>query len=280
VPAGFTLNEAERTPTGWGATFTVPDGSILFHGHFPGRPVLPGIGFLSMVNQTLAAAAGVDKVPLHISGLRRIKFRRLVETGGAFDVCIGQERTAAGAHPIRVHQRGDIVMDGHVILSDALAPGPHVLPDTDLTPAPSQVALEGIIPHRRPMRLVDQLEAIRIGEAITRCVVQPSWPMVVDGSAPSVLLIEVVAQTAAACVGWEKIGEERGQGGDYLVGIRRAHLSSARVDAGQSILTRAVTIQRRSNFAVFDGMVTSDGEIMCTATIQAFRPSQEEAPRS
>ena len=280
VPAGFTLKTVKRTPVGWQAAFTVPDESILFQGHFPGRPVIPGIGFLCMVDETLSATDGGREGPRYTSGLRRIKFRRLVEKGGTFEVLIGHERTAFGAHHITVGEGGEVVMDGHLIPSDASPSSPDPIPDTDQKPEPCQITLGDIIPHERPMRIVDDLVAIRAGEAVTRSAVLHTWPLVVEGSAPSTLLIEAVAQTAAACVGWEQVGEERARGGDYLVGIRKAHLSQPRIDAGQSFVTRVVTIQKRSNFAVFHGMVTSVGKVLCTATIQAFRPAQGDTKGS
>lgn len=58
-------------------TRVAPD-SPWFDGHFPGRPVLPGVAILSMVFEMVRRAALEQDRPVRISGMRRVRFRKPV----------------------------------------------------------------------------------------------------------------------------------------------------------------------------------------------------------
>lgn len=274
MTAGFAMSESGAVGANWQATFIVPPDSILFGGHFPGRPVLPGVGLLSMLDATLAEAKGADNLPLFVGGLRRVKFRQLVECGGIFKTFIRCEPTPTGGHAFSVVMDNDVVMDGLLGTADSTLLQ-SAAAQASLPPVAPQVALEDLIPHRYPMRIVDELLGIGDDEALSGSVVQAEWPLVVAGSGPSVLLVEAVAQTASACIGWEKRNEERLGGKGFLVGIRMASVLRARIGVGLAITTRIKTVQKRHNFAVFRGTVAAEGRVLCTAEIQAFRPPDE-----
>lgn len=55
-----------------------------FSGHFPDNPILPGIAQLKMVADIIAASRKDDD--LHMSGLSRIKFRKIVRPGELLEI--------------------------------------------------------------------------------------------------------------------------------------------------------------------------------------------------
>ena len=81
-----------------------------------------------------------------------------------------------------------------------------------------------LIPHRDGMKLIDTILAVDEHRAVTRSVVSERWPLVEDGCASPILLVELVAQTAGVNNGWARIkkkglhSEKKG----WLVGIKRA----------------------------------------------------------
>ena len=62
----------------------VTDGqSPWFSGHFPDNPILPGIAQLKMVADTIAASREDE---LQMTGLSRVKFRKIVSPGELLDI--------------------------------------------------------------------------------------------------------------------------------------------------------------------------------------------------
>lgn len=65
------------------ARVTTDSNSPWFSGHFPDDPILPGIAQLKMVADLIAFSR---KDALHMTGLSRIKFRKIVRPGEALDI--------------------------------------------------------------------------------------------------------------------------------------------------------------------------------------------------
>lgn len=65
------------------ARATTDSGSPWFSGHFPDDPILPGIAQLKMVADLIAASRQDD---FRMTGLSRIKFRKIVRPGEPLDI--------------------------------------------------------------------------------------------------------------------------------------------------------------------------------------------------
>ena len=57
--------------------------SSWFSGHFPDNPILPGIAQLKMVADLIAASRDDGR---HMTGLSRVKFRKIVKPGEILDI--------------------------------------------------------------------------------------------------------------------------------------------------------------------------------------------------
>jgi 3-hydroxymyristoyl/3-hydroxydecanoyl-(acyl carrier protein) dehydratase len=78
---GACLTGAERTPAGeFAAGFVCPEAFVGFQGHFPDRPILPGIAQIMAVLHACAA------VPPVLRGVKSCKFLRPVGPGEAIEV--------------------------------------------------------------------------------------------------------------------------------------------------------------------------------------------------
>jgi predicted hotdog family 3-hydroxylacyl-ACP dehydratase len=132
--------------------------------------------------------------------------------------------------------------------------------------------VEKLIPHREPMRLVQTIRKIDDESIETASVVQDSWPTARDGHVRTLVLIELVAQSAAALQGWrERHERERGAGG-LLVGVHEAKLHEAALPVGAQLRCFARISHHAPNYLAFEGRVEdTEGTQWLSGSIQAFR---------
>ena len=88
----YTLEECSCTDgKSAAAIVSAPADSPLFDGHFPGDPVLPGIGQLAMVADILGRLTGKQ---CSVTKLRRVKFRRKIERDEQLAITITTQKNA------------------------------------------------------------------------------------------------------------------------------------------------------------------------------------------
>jgi predicted hotdog family 3-hydroxylacyl-ACP dehydratase len=139
--------------------------------------------------------------------------------------------------------------------------------------------IEKLIPHRAPMRLVQTITRIDDESIETASVVQDSWPTARDGRVRSLVLIELVAQTAAALQGWRERREREGSEGGLLVGVHEAKLHKGVLPVGTQLRCFARISYGAPNYLAFEGRVEdSDGTQWLSGSIQAFRPPAPVQP--
>ena len=132
------------------------------------------------------------------------------------------------------------------------------------------IAAERLIPHRRPMQMVDALLAFD-GETGTVGVrVAEGNPLLEeDGSLAEVALMELLAQSYAAVQGYADslAGAETRQG--FLVGVRKA-VFHARPQLGDELRVRVRATARFEGFAVVEGDVRRGGELLAEGNIKLW----------
>jgi 3-hydroxyacyl-[acyl-carrier-protein] dehydratase len=81
-----------------------------FNGHFPHRPVMPGVLMLEALAQAAAllAFATLDVVPddktvYYFAGIDAARFKRPVEPGDALTLCVELDRMKAGIFKFKAH---------------------------------------------------------------------------------------------------------------------------------------------------------------------------------
>ncbi len=88
----------------------------------------------------------------------------------------------------------------------------------------SDLTLEDLLPHRGKMMFVDEVLEVDGVHAVTLSRPKKSWPMADARGVHSLILVELAAQTAGVCNGWDRIhtkGLDSDQMG-WLVGIKEA----------------------------------------------------------
>lgn len=131
--------------------------------------------------------------------------------------------------------------------------------------------VEQLLPHRDRMRLIDEVAEVNEAHAVTRSLVRETWPLFAEGDAEPTVLIELVAQTAAAAQSWRRPPGERGEGFGWLVGIRTAEFFTRRLPAGLALVTEATYLYGLDDYHVYAGKVTAGGTLLAQVELQVLR---------
>jgi len=137
----------------------------------------------------------------------------------------------------------------------------------DLTlPLPAEM----FIPHRPPMRLVENLISYEAASGLVEARTDADGILVdADGVMDEVVLVELLAQGYAVIKGYDDLlnGKEISKG--YLVGVRKLRITG-RARAGELLLVRIRTIGSFEGFAVAEGEVVRAEEIIASGTIKLW----------
>jgi len=141
------------------------------------------------------------------------------------------------------------------------------------------LAIEDLIPHRDRMKLIEEILDITDDSAVTSATVSEQWPLVQDGGADPIVIIEIVAQTAAVHVSCKKgpCGSEGG--GGRLVGIKNADFFTDSIPLQAVLITTVRDLYSAENYTVLEGTVRQNDELIGRVEIQVIRfESGEERP--
>ncbi len=137
----------------------------------------------------------------------------------------------------------------------------------------SGLTLEDLLPHRDHMLLVGEVLAVDSVQARTLSLVRRSWPMADDLGVHPLILIELAAQTAGVCNGWDRIhtqGLDSNQMG-WLVGIKKADIEV------ETLLYDTEVVATAKNTHVFENLretvceVFIDDKRVASITLQLFQ---------
>jgi predicted hotdog family 3-hydroxylacyl-ACP dehydratase len=129
-----------------------------------------------------------------------------------------------------------------------------------------------LIPHERPMRLIDRLLKAEEQSGIAEAIVQPESPLLdEDGCLEPVVMIELIAQTYAAMKGYQDLSSGRSSRKGFLVGISDFHVVG-RTRAGQRLRIKVETVGSTGGFALAEGEVYQEGERVAAGAIKVWVP--------
>jgi predicted hotdog family 3-hydroxylacyl-ACP dehydratase len=144
------------------------------------------------------------------------------------------------------------------------------------------MVVEDFLPHRGRMKLVDEIIAVDEERAVTLSKVTEQWPFFDGKSVNSLVLIELVAQTAGVCNCWNGI---RTQGDKFvkkgwLVGIKHSRFFVDAIPLDTRIITSVENQFKLENFREIAGTATIDSKPACEITLQLVQADSEGSPSS
>jgi predicted hotdog family 3-hydroxylacyl-ACP dehydratase len=134
---------------------------------------------------------------------------------------------------------------------------------------PIDVNIDDLIPHRRPLRLIDEILEVAEDSAVSAAVISQQWPLLFDGAANPIVLIELVAQTAAALGGYKKKNDGAAIGGGLIVAVKSAVFFTDRIPLNSRVITRSTTRLLVENFKEITGIARIGETVVAEITLQS-----------
>jgi predicted hotdog family 3-hydroxylacyl-ACP dehydratase len=266
-------------PRGWlRARTSVAADHPVFAGHFPSRPLMPGVGQLWLA----ASLADSQYLGAVLCGLRRVKFRSPIgpdtllgidlfptPVEGELQLELRQHCGQTGADADAVP--GELLTEGFLSLAPRRASGappPAAAPPAG--PRPAQPAIDSLLPHEGSALFLT--EAIALGSSGSA----PAWfrghvPersfLVQNRRASCLAAIELAAQ-AAACLDTlrqHSVAQRPLEG--MLVAIREATFHAPDFDVAAPLLAR-LTTNTRGPFVNVSATVAAGQHALCSAELQ------------
>lgn len=134
-----------------------------------------------------------------------------------------------------------------------------------------------LVPHAEPMVLVDEMTEWVSGAATCTLVVRAHAPLVSDGSLLAPLLIEHMAQTVAACLGYEAFLGGEGARVGMIIACKKFSVHIPVVHVGDALTIRVRRVRGNETLSHFDCHVTRGEAPVATAVLTLFHGEPPES---
>ena len=128
------------------------------------------------------------------------------------------------------------------------------------------------IPQRPPMVMVDELIEADFDQAVTRFDILPDNPFLVSGQLGESGLVENIAQTVAAMVGYHCHQQNIPVPIGYIAGLKDLDVRTLPL-MGSTILTSVKIKHQVMDVTVVAGKVEQDGQLLCSCEMKVVAKS-------
>ena len=250
------------------AVIEVPAAGAYFEGHFPGRPILPGVAELTLALDALEREA---RRPIPIQGIAFARLRQLVFPGDRLELT-AREQDAARLR-VELKREGVLVANAEFILGT-----PEVSRDGCTASMASTLQgvilprLDELLPHRPPMRFLTSILQESAHGLVCTARIPGECALVSGGDASSVAAVEAAAQAAAA---WEALRRWRDAGLaapriGYLVALREVAFYTERVPADRDLLVSVSLEAAAAPLTHYRIEVSLEGMLVTSGKIATF----------
>jgi predicted hotdog family 3-hydroxylacyl-ACP dehydratase len=135
------------------------------------------------------------------------------------------------------------------------------------------IDIERLIPHRNRMKLIDKIIKSDDEKAITESIVTENWPLFKETYVNSIIIIELVAQTASVCIGYKELKKKDGKlgGKGWLVGIKTASFFLDQIDLNARLTTCSRINFNFDNYTQIFGTVKIGSKLIGEVNLQVLR---------
>ena len=139
--------------------------------------------------------------------------------------------------------------------------------------------IEDLIPHRERLKLIDTIISVDQEHAVTRATVKESWPLLSGDAVSTIVLIELAAQTAGVCIGWNekmKTSGPKGEVAGWLAGIKKAHFYIDKIPLNTCITIRSENRLVVENYNEITATIRIRQTLVGEIILQIFRATPDE----
>ena len=135
------------------------------------------------------------------------------------------------------------------------------------------MTIETLVPHRGLMLLISEIITCDDQQAAAVAVVNEYWPLTTRAGANPLVLIELVAQTAALNNGWELIQRDGSDADNrgWIVGIKSARLFVDCIAVGTTITIESRNQFQYDNFREIQGVAKIGNQIAAEVILQLMQ---------
>jgi 3-hydroxyacyl-[acyl-carrier-protein] dehydratase len=134
-----------------------------------------------------------------------------------------------------------------------------------------------LVPHRPPLCLVKRLMEFSGQTGIVESIIEPDNLFLdEDDSLPSLTLVELIAQAAAAVKGYDDLSQGKKIKKGFLVDIREIRFMG-RCFKGDTLHIRIEILRTISGFSVVHGEVERKGDIIASGRLKLWVQEDSEA---
>ena len=138
---------------------------------------------------------------------------------------------------------------------------------------PIDIEIEDLLAHRDRMLLIDEILEVNHNMAVTSTTVTDRWPFFDGSGVASLVLVELVAQTAGINNGWVRIqkhGKDSEKTG-WLVGIKKSHFFVDTLALNDRIITRVENQFQYEGYRQILGTARIGSEVVGEVVLQVIR---------
>lgn len=139
--------------------------------------------------------------------------------------------------------------------------------------------IEDLIPHRKRLKLIDTIISVDQDHAATRTTVKENWPLLSGDGVSAILLIELAAQTAGVCIGWNekmKTSGPQGEAKGWLVGIKNANFYIDKILLGTCLTIRSDNHLIVDNYIEIAASITIGSKLISEINLQILQAAPSE----
>lgn len=127
--------------------------------------------------------------------------------------------------------------------------------------------IEDLVPHAPPMLAVERLVEWSPGRAETELTVRDGGPFVRDGVVGAACTLEYMAQSVAACLGYEAFRGGVGVRVGMVVACRAMTIERDTLPVGTTLRITVTRVRGTDDASQFEAETRSDGELVARATL-------------
>lgn len=140
----------------------------------------------------------------------------------------------------------------------------------------SPLPIEDLLPHARPMLLLDDALACDASHGQAAVTIRPDFPFIGPEGVPAHIGIELMAQTCGVWAGGEAVRRGGKARLGYLLGTRSYRAVRPFFRLGERLTVTATLVFRDAGMGVFDCRIDGDGgEVLAEAQLSVYQPEQQ-----